>query len=130
MLPGLSADLVVIVYSDQAAFANKINAENWFEILTRENVVVGRSNPYADPNGYRTLLVWQLAEIFYDQPGLYERLAAASPEAYIPTIGTVGNMITVLTVGFMAILVFIFWLSKLGTTVQSPPAEVRQEAGT
>lgn len=74
---------MVIVYSDRAAYAEEVSPENWYEVLTREDVIVGRSNPEADPNGYRTLMVWQLAENYYDQPGLFEHLVAASPEENI-----------------------------------------------
>jgi molybdate/tungstate transport system substrate-binding protein len=42
-------------------------------------VQVGRSDPNLDPNGYRTLLTLQLAERYYKQPRLYDRLLAASP---------------------------------------------------
>jgi molybdate/tungstate transport system substrate-binding protein len=70
---------MVVTYNDQAIYADEINSDNWYKILTRDGVVVGRSNPQADPNGYRTLMVWQLAEIHYDQAGLYELLQLTSP---------------------------------------------------
>jgi len=74
---------MVIVYSDHSTYSGEVNPENWYEILTRDGVVVGRSNPHADPNGYRTLLVWQLAESHYGHPGLYDSFLAASPEENI-----------------------------------------------
>jgi molybdate/tungstate transport system substrate-binding protein len=43
-------------------------------------VEIGRSDPQLDPNGYRTLLVLQLAERHYAQPGLAARLLAVMPE--------------------------------------------------
>ncbi len=70
---------MVIAYTDQALYAAEINSVNWYQILTREGVIVGRSDPQADPNGYRTLLVWQLAEKYYNLPGLYQMLAETSP---------------------------------------------------
>jgi len=51
--------------------------------LLREDVEFGHSDPNADPNGYRTLMVWQLAEDFYQEPGLYEKLDRASPPGNI-----------------------------------------------
>lgn len=38
-----------------------------------------RADPDLDPCGYRTLMVWQLMERYYGQPGLYEKLLAKSP---------------------------------------------------
>jgi len=70
---------VVVAYTDQSKHADEMNAENWYDILTREGVVYGHSEPDADPCGYRTLMVWQLAEKYYDQPGLYEKLDENCP---------------------------------------------------
>lgn len=70
---------MVITYTAEAAYADEISSENWYQILVRDDTDVGRSNPQADPNGYRTLMVWQLSEIFYDMPGLAAQLEQASP---------------------------------------------------
>jgi molybdate/tungstate transport system substrate-binding protein len=70
---------MVAAYTDQSRFADEINSDNWYEILTRDGVIHGHSEPDADPCGYRTLLVWQLAERHYDAPGLYDRLDASCP---------------------------------------------------
>jgi molybdate/tungstate transport system substrate-binding protein len=43
-------------------------------------VVWGHSDPNLDPCGYRSLMVLQLAEKYYNQPGLYDRLIANRPE--------------------------------------------------
>ncbi len=52
---------------------------------------------------------------------VYTIMKDASPEAYIPTIGSAGNAITVITLSFMAVIVFVFWLSQLGGTRQREP---------
>ncbi len=70
---------MVIAYTDRSLYADEISADNWYEILTREGVIYGHSNPDADPCGYRTLLVWQLAEKHYGVPGLYARLDEHCP---------------------------------------------------
>ena len=70
---------MVIAYTDRSKCADEINADNWHEILLREGVVYGHSDPNADPCGYRTLLVWQLAEKYYNVPGLYQRLEEHCP---------------------------------------------------
>jgi molybdate/tungstate transport system substrate-binding protein len=63
-----------IAYTDQSQFADEINGDNWYLILQRDGVTYGRSDPDQDPCGYRTLMVWQLAEKHYDSPGLYDSL--------------------------------------------------------
>ncbi len=49
---------------------------------------------------------------------VYTIMKDNSPENYIPTLGDAGNVITAITLGFMAIMVFVFWLSRLGQTKQ------------
>ena len=70
---------MVLAYHDRSRFASEITSEKWWQIVTRPDVQVGRADPSLDPNGYRTLLVWQLAERFYNQPGLGQRLLATAP---------------------------------------------------
>ncbi|MHA1267018.1 MAG: tungstate ABC transporter substrate-binding protein WtpA [Candidatus Helarchaeota archaeon] len=40
--------------------------QKWFEILNRTDVTFGRADPWQDPCGYRTLMVWGLADDFYN----------------------------------------------------------------
>lgn len=70
---------MVIAYQDRSRGAAEINPTNWWEVVTRPGIQVGRAEPSLDPNGYRTLLVWQLAEQFYKQPGLARRMLANAP---------------------------------------------------
>jgi len=70
---------MVIAYTDGSQYANEINNDNWYEILAREGVIYGHSDPNADPCGYRTLMVWQLAEVYYGVPGLYDTLEEHCP---------------------------------------------------
>jgi len=53
---------------------------------------------------------------------VYTIMKDNSPDAYIPTIGQAGNTITIITLSFMAIMVFVFWLSRLGDTKQEKPS--------
>jgi len=70
---------MVVAYNDQSQYADEISADNWYEILTRDGVIYGHSDPDADPCGYRTLLVWQLAEEHYGVPGLNATLDEHCP---------------------------------------------------
>lgn len=70
---------MVIAYTDRSRFAAEMGPESWWRIMLRAGVETGRSDPQLDPNGYRTLLVWQLAERHYAERGLAARIEAASP---------------------------------------------------
>ena len=70
---------IVLGYTPKSKGAAEIDSTNWFRVIARAGVEVGRSDPDKDPSGYRTLLVWQLAEKHYKQPGLYKRMLAAAP---------------------------------------------------
>jgi molybdate/tungstate transport system substrate-binding protein len=70
---------IVLAYKPRSRGAAEIDSSNWYRVLERPGVQVGRSDPNTDPSGYRTLLVWQLAERHYGEPGLYERMLRASP---------------------------------------------------
>ncbi len=64
---------LVLMYAPESAYAEEINSDNWYDILLRENVRWGHSDPDADPCGYRSLMVLQLASKYYDMPDFYER---------------------------------------------------------
>lgn len=74
---------MVLIHTDQSAGAGEINGRNWWNVLVRPGIRGGRSDPALDPNGYRTLMVFQLAEKFYQQPGLANRLLGAFPPKYV-----------------------------------------------
>ena len=74
---------MVIAYFPTSKYADEINKDNWYEILLRKDVQYGHSDPNADPCGYRTMLVWQLAEKYYKKTGLYEKLVKNCPDKNI-----------------------------------------------
>ncbi len=75
---------MVIAYTDSSQFGDEVNKGNWYEILQRDGVKYGRSDPDQDPCGYRTLMVWQLAEDYYNAPELYDKLYGAAGELIRP----------------------------------------------
>lgn len=72
-----------IVYTKRSRLHERINADNWSEILLDEKVTFGRSDPNRDPCGYRTMMLFQLAEKHYRLPGLAEKLSTKDAEKYI-----------------------------------------------
>ncbi len=70
---------LVLCYTDTSKFADTIDQDNWYEILGKDGVQWGHSDPNLDPCGYRSLMVLKLAERYYDKPGLYDKLVANRP---------------------------------------------------
>jgi molybdate/tungstate transport system substrate-binding protein len=70
---------LVLCYTDQSRFSDTITSDNWHEILTKKGVVWGHSDPNLDPCGYRSIMVLQLAEKFYNIDGLYQKLIDNRP---------------------------------------------------
>ena len=67
---------MVICYTENSKYANEINSQNWYDILSRPDVNYGHSDPNNDPCGYRANIVLQLAEKYYKIPNLYSKLFA------------------------------------------------------
>jgi len=65
---------MTIVYHDASRHANEINIDNWYEILLKNDVAFGRSDPNSDPCGYRAVLTCKLAEKFYNKKGLAKKI--------------------------------------------------------
>ena len=65
---------MAIVYTEKSRFADEITAQNWTEILLKDEVHYGRSNPDADPCGYRAVLVSKLSDKFYNKPGFSDQI--------------------------------------------------------
>ncbi len=60
---------------------------------------------------------------------VYTVMKDNSPDNFVPSIGYAGNMMTIVTVLFLAMVLFIFWIASLSETKQSKP-QSDQEAIT
>ncbi|MBN2173211.1 MAG: tungstate ABC transporter substrate-binding protein WtpA [Bacteroidales bacterium] len=69
-----SGNEMCIAFTEKSRLKNQIQANNWPDILLNDSVSYGRSNPDLDPCGYRTIMIFDLAEQFYHKPGLQEQL--------------------------------------------------------
>ena len=72
-----ASDQIVVGYNRSSRGSKEITQENWIDILLSPQVSFARSDHHLVPRGYRTLMVWQLAEKFYNIPGLCSTLEAA-----------------------------------------------------
>lgn len=64
----------IIAYTNESKYSDEINADNWYKILSRPDVRYGFSNPNDDPAGYRSQMVTQLAESYYNDSQIYDDL--------------------------------------------------------
>jgi molybdate/tungstate transport system substrate-binding protein len=86
---------LVIAYDPQyTKYADEINSTNWYEILSRDDVRFGISDPRMDSCGYRALMVCQLAELYYDNPAIFEDLIRSNFETPI-TVSKSGSIYTI-----------------------------------
>ncbi|MFP4170751.1 MAG: tungstate ABC transporter substrate-binding protein WtpA [Methanomassiliicoccales archaeon] len=65
---------MTLAYTDQSAYKDEINQTNWYQVLLREDVKFGFSNPNDDPCGYRSQMVTLLAEDHYQNDSIYDDL--------------------------------------------------------
>ena len=78
---GIARNAITFVYTDKSKYADEINADNWYKVLARPGVEIGRSNPDTDPSGYQTVQMLNLAETYYKAPGLEQNILANAPLA-------------------------------------------------
>ena len=67
-------DMVLAYNSEKSKYVDEITQENWYEIIQRDGVTFGFSNPNLDPCGYRAVMVCKLAELSYEEDGLFDEL--------------------------------------------------------
>jgi molybdate/tungstate transport system substrate-binding protein len=77
-----ASNAMVLAYTARSAHAGEITGDNWWRILLEPGVRWGNSDPALDPNGYRALMVFQLAERHYGEPRLADRLRQALPHRF------------------------------------------------
>ena len=67
---------MVVAFRKDSRRAIGINKNNWCDILLEKDNAFGRSDPNADPCGYRSIFTIILAEKFYDRPGFATKILA------------------------------------------------------
>jgi molybdate/tungstate transport system substrate-binding protein len=62
---------LALAYTSRSRYADEINADNWYKIITRPDVEMGLADPRFDAAGYRALMALKLAEKAYDKPTIF-----------------------------------------------------------
>ncbi|HEX5496777.1 MAG TPA: extracellular solute-binding protein [Mycobacteriales bacterium] len=76
---GFASNRITFAYTDRSAGAADLTAKNWYKVLSRSGVHIGRSNPDTDPSGYQVLQMLALAQKYYHDPKLAAGVLANSP---------------------------------------------------
>lgn len=74
---------VVIAYAPRSRFADSVTSENWWRILSKPRVTIGRADPGIAPAGRHALTVLRRAGDYYARPALFDTLFARSPLRYV-----------------------------------------------
>jgi len=63
-----------LAYTPNSRGAGELTTDNWPGVLGSPDARVGLADPRIDPAGYRTLMALRLAEVYYDQPDIFQNL--------------------------------------------------------
>jgi molybdate/tungstate transport system substrate-binding protein len=80
---GFVSNQITFAYTSHSKGASELTPANWYKILARPGVHIGRSNPAADPSGYQMLQMLQLANGYYHDPGLSAAVLKNSPDSSV-----------------------------------------------
>src|SRR5262249_21344201 len=70
---------MVIAYSPNSRYKADLEAvatgtKRWYEVIQSPGFVLKRTDPATDPGGYRVVFLFDLAERYYNMPGLKDRI--------------------------------------------------------
>ncbi|HEY6277813.1 MAG TPA: extracellular solute-binding protein [Streptosporangiaceae bacterium] len=80
---GFVSNQITFAYTSHSKGASQLTPANWYKVLAQPGVRIGRSNPAADPSGYQTLQMLQLANGYYHQPNLSASVLKNSPDSSV-----------------------------------------------
>ncbi|MGH7057849.1 MAG: extracellular solute-binding protein [Acetobacteraceae bacterium] len=76
---GFAGNAITFAYTKKSRYASDITARNWYKVLARPSVAIGRSDPNTDPSGYQILQMLNLAAKYYADPTLAAGILANAP---------------------------------------------------
>jgi molybdate/tungstate transport system substrate-binding protein len=99
-----AATQMVIGYNSKSQFASQLQAAAngttpWYRALETPGLRLGRTDPALDPKGVNTIVLMELAQTYYNQPGLQQKILGANnnpsqifPEETLVTRLTAGQL--------------------------------------
>lgn len=114
-----------IQYRDDSPGADEISADNWWEILSRDDVTIGHSDPAVDPGGYRAVMAQQLGAVEFDGSALYgdATYRKLRENSQVPT-GTETNLEGQLKSGKLD---YVFYYQSISSTADLPWIDLQPE---
>lgn len=65
---------LVIAYTNKSKYSDQINGNNWYQVLRKGDVTFGFADPNTDPGGYRSVMMMQLANSYYNDSSIFQDL--------------------------------------------------------
>jgi len=120
-----ATNAMTIQYRPDSKGADEITADNWWEILSRDGVRIGHSDPAVDPGGYRTVMTMQLGRIPFRGQALYDDATYRKLRAnsIVPT-GTEINLEGQLAAGKLD---YVFYYQSISSTGDLPWIHLQPE---
>jgi len=114
-----------IQYREDSPGADEISADNWWEVLTRDDVTIGHSDPAVDPGGYRAVMTQQLGAEEFQGERLYDdsTYQALRENSTVPT-GTETNLEGQLKSGELD---YVFYYQSISSTSGLPYIDLQPE---
>jgi molybdate/tungstate transport system substrate-binding protein len=76
-----ATNAMALAYADHSTGLDEIGTENWWRVLSRDDVAVAHSDPATDPNGYRSVMAMRLGAVPFEGERLYDEPTARRLEA-------------------------------------------------
>ena len=113
-----ATNAMTIQYRPDSKGADEITADNWWEILSRDGVRIGHSDPAVDPGGYRSVMTMQLGRIPFHGKALYDDATykKLQDNSIVPT-GTEINLEGQLKAGKLD---YVFYYQSISSTGDLP----------
>ena len=107
-----------IQYREDSPGADEISKENWWEVLSRDGITIGHSDPAVDPGGYRAVMTQQLGREKFDGERLYDEATYQKlrENSTVPT-GTETNLEGQLESGELD---YVFYYQSISSTSGKP----------
>jgi molybdate/tungstate transport system substrate-binding protein len=114
-----------IQYREDSPGADDISADNWWEVLTRDDITIGHSDPAVDPGGYRAVMTQQLGAEEFQGERLYDEstLQQLRDNSTVPT-GTETNLEGQLESGELD---YVFYYQSISSTSGLPYIDLQPE---
>ena len=114
-----------IQYREDSPGADDIAEDNWWEVLTRDDVTIGHSDPAVDPGGYRAVMTQQLGAVEFQGERLYDEstFQQLRDNSVVPT-GTETNLEGQLESGELD---YVFYYQSISSTSGLPYIDLQPE---